>query len=84
MTTTTKNLGTSWEQITNGTEDYAIHLQEVMGDSSAEITLSDTTPSDSTPKFSITKGEGISSITHPGTVWAKAKHGNLVILVINK
>jgi hypothetical protein len=84
MTTSTKKLGTSWEQITDGIEDYSVHLQEVMGNSIAEITLSDDTPDDSTPKFSITKGEGISSITHPGKVWAKTKQGNLVILVINK
>jgi len=84
MTTSTVELTTSWVAITDGIEDYALHVVDVAGDQSAKITLSDTTPVGTTPSFVLKEGEGFSSLTHPGKVWAKISNGTQVILVVNK
>lgn len=84
MTTTTMVLTDTWTQITDGTQDYAVHVGNVLGDNTAKLTLSDTTPTSTTPAFSVAEGEGITSVTHPGKVWARKQSGDNVILVINK
>lgn len=84
MTTSTVKLATDYVQITDGIEDYAIHLVEAGGDVVAKVTLSDTTPDATTPSFTIKEGEGFSSLTHPGKLWAKISKGNLVVLAVNK
>jgi len=84
MTTTTVTLTTDWQAITDGTEDYAIHVMDLDGDNVAAITLLDGTPNATTPAFSLKEYQGISSVTHPGKVWAKVRKGTQVLLAVNK
>lgn len=85
MTTTNVALTENWQAVTNGTEDYALHVAPVTGSNRVEVTLNDGTPDDTTPFFSLKVGEGFSSITHPGKVWARrAEADKLAVLVMNK
>jgi len=84
MTTTSMILNDTWQQVTDGTQDYVVQLSNMLGDNSAKMTLNDGTPDGTTPFFTIKEGEGFSQITHPGKLWAKAHRGDQVVLVVNK
>lgn len=84
MTTSSVVLTDAWVQITSGTEDYVVQLNDVLGDNSALMTLTDTTPDLNAPAFTLKEGEGFSSITHPGKLWARIKRGDQVVLVVTK
>lgn len=84
MTTSSMSLNGTWQQVTDGVQDYVVQLNDLTGDNSAYMTLSDTTPADGAPAFTLKEGEGFSSITHPGKLWAKVKRGEQVVLVVTK
>ena len=84
MTTSSMKLTDAWQQVTDGTQDYVVQLEDVIGDNVARMTLSDTTPTDDTPAFTLKEGEGFSQITHPGKLWAKVKQGTQVVLIVSK
>lgn len=84
MTTSSVVLTDTWQQITDGTQDYVVQLNDMLGDNSALVTLSDLEPAANAPAFTIKEGEGFTSITHPGKLWAKEKIGNKVVLVVAK
>ena len=76
-----KIIGSSFEQLTDGTQDYSVTIS----DGVARVVLSDSTPTDSTPTFLLQVNEGISYITHPGKVWVRSGAAEQPVeLAINK
>jgi hypothetical protein len=84
MTTSAVVLNDTWQQITDGTQNYVVQLTDMLGDNSAKMTLSEATPDGSSPFFTLKEGEGFSHITHPGKLWARENRGEQVVLVVNK
>lgn len=84
MTTSSMTLTDTWQQVTDGTQNYVVQLSDMLGDNSAKMTLSDTTPDGTSPFFTIKESEGFSQITHPGKLWAKVNRGSKVVLIVNK
>lgn len=84
MVTSAVNLTNVWQQITTGTQDYVVSLEDLYGETSAAMTLSDTTPVDTSPFFTLKEGEGFSHITHSGKLWARIKSGAVVSLIVTK
>lgn len=74
----------TWIQITDGIEDYSLHVMSAGGDNYARVILKDIEPVSNENSFILSEGEGFSSLTHPGKVWAKLDKGNLVLLAVNK
>ena len=85
MVTTKETIGSSYVQLTDGTQAYALSVH-AKATGSVRITLNDGTPADDTADyFTLKNNEGISHLTHDGKVWAKShKPSDDIVIILNK